>query len=446
MRKEWLFLLIAILLAAVANIGIYLWRATTVTIAVGPADSDEAKLLSAYGEALRQRRLDLRVRVVRVDSLRQSAEALQSRRADLAVVRPDVLLPIDGLTVAVLREDAAVFIAPASAEWSDVSDLAAHKLGVIVQHPADSAAIASLLTHYDLAPPRVTLVPLAPGEAGAALAAKRIDAVALFAAPAGPVVSALVRSLSRPDRKVSVLELPDAAAVAQEMPKFSEVEIPAGGLGGARKEPAEDVQTVAISYRLMARPELDRATVALITQTLFQMRSRLARVTPLANRMQAIDPDDATGAALPYHPGAIDYFAREQKTFIERYADWVYILMFAGGGVASTLAWIRQRMAKSRREMVDNLLERLLALLAETRCARSNHELDNIAAEIDSLVASTVRQARKRTTGTRTMGALIVAIDSVRGAIMDRRIAVNAATPVQLSTLMDGGSRRVAAP
>lgn len=426
-RKTWLVLLIAVTLVAGSGVWFFFLRATVVTIAVAPPDGEEARLLTAYAEALHQKRLNLRVQLLRVNTLRQSAEALQNRQVDLAVVRPDVLLPIDGLTVTVLHEEVALFIAPAGANLGDVGDLAQRKLGVIVQQEADVAAITAILAYYDLAPPRVTVVPLLLSEASAALAAKRIEAVALLATPGGTTVSALVKSLNKVvERKVMVMSVTEAAAIAEEMPRFSEVEIPAGGLGGARKQPSESVKTVGVSYRLMARSELDRVTVASITQALFQLRSRLARSTPLANRMQAIDPDSAVGAALPNHPGAIDYFAREQKTFLERYADWIYIVLFSGGGVLSALAWLRQRILKRRREMVDKLLDRLLVLLTESRAATSHRELDMIAAEVDSLVATTVRQARRRSSGTRTMGALILAIDSTRAAIMDRRIAVSA--------------------
>ena len=423
-----IFLLAAVFVAA-GSLWFFFLRATVVTIAVAPADGDEAKLLTAYAEALRQQRLDLRVRILRFATLQKSAEALQNKQAELAVVRPDVLLPVDGLTVTVLREEAALFIAPAGANLADVGDLAQRKLGVIVQHEADAAAVTAILTYYDLAPPRVTLVPLTLAEASAALAAKRVEAVALFATPGSSQVSALVKALNKvAESKMKVLAVAEAAAIAEELPRFSEVGIPAGGLGGARKQPPEEVKTVGVSYRLMARADFDRVTVARLTQELFLLRSRLARATPLANRMQAIDPDSAVGAALPNHPGAIDYFAREQKTFLERYADYIYILIFSGGGVVSALAWLRQRVMKRRREMIDELLDQLLVLLADARAATSNRQLDVIAAEVDSLVVTTVRQARKRASGTSTMGALILAIDSTRAAIMDRRIAVNGGT------------------
>jgi TRAP-type uncharacterized transport system substrate-binding protein len=250
-RKTWMIFLIAAALVAAGSLCFFFLRATVVTIAVAPPDGDEAKLLTAYAEALRQQRLDLRVRVLRFATLRQSAEALQNKQAELAVVRPDVLLPVDGLTVTVLHEDAALFIAPAGANLADVGDLAQRKLGVIVQHEADAAAVTAILTYYDLAPPRVTLVPLTLAEASAALAAKRVEAVALFATPGSAQVSTLVKALNKvAESKVKVLAVAEAAAIAEELPRFSEVGIPAGGLGGARKQPPEEVKTRGSPGRL----------------------------------------------------------------------------------------------------------------------------------------------------------------------------------------------------
>ena len=68
-RRTWIFLSVTLVLGALASVvGVYLWHATTVTIAVGPADSDEAKLLTAYADTLRQRRFDPRVQIVYDDA------------------------------------------------------------------------------------------------------------------------------------------------------------------------------------------------------------------------------------------------------------------------------------------------------------------------------------------------------------------------------------------
>src|SRR5829696_8388291 len=114
--------------------------------------------------ALGDQKRDVRLRVLPFDDVRKSAEALQAGRADLAVVRPDVLLPNNAGTVAILRDEALTFAGPKAAKIDDLGDLAGKRLGVVSHHEADLPAIAKVLEHYELAAPNLTLVPLARDE------------------------------------------------------------------------------------------------------------------------------------------------------------------------------------------------------------------------------------------------------------------------------------------
>jgi hypothetical protein len=171
----------------------------------------------------------------------------------------------------------------------------------------------------------------------------------------------------------------------------------------------------------MARTDEDRVVISKVAQHLFQMRSRIAQTAPAVHLMKAPETDTATSAALPNHQGAIDYFMREQRTFMDRYGDWLWLGLFASGGLGSAFAWITQLFVRKRRELVDKVLDRVLCILSEARAADTVAKLDDLALEIDGLVTHAVRHARRRTTGTKTMTALIVAIDSARSAIADRR-------------------------
>ncbi len=189
----------------------------------------------------------------------------------------------------------------------------------------------------------------------------------------------------------------------------------AGTFGGRPKRPEEDVETVGVSYRLMARGAVSRVAVASVVQHLFEWRSRLAAVAPIANAMKAPDYDTtvtATSARLPNHPGAVDYFEREQQTFLDRYEDWIYLFAFFGGTLGSGVAWLGQRLARKRRERIDVVLDRLLDILAEAREARTVEVLDALTRETDSLIADVVRQARERAIDSRMISALILAIDA----------------------------------
>ncbi len=134
----------------------------------------------------------------------------------------------------------------------------------------------------------------------------------------------------------------------------------------------------------------------------------------------------ATSARLPNHPGAVDYFEREQQTFLDRYEDYIYLVAFFGGTIGSGFAWLGQRLARKRRERIDIVLDRLLDILREVRVATTVAELDGIVLEIDDLIADVVAQTRERSIDMRTVSALILAVDGVHEAVGDarRRIGV----------------------
>ncbi|MGF3023595.1 TAXI family TRAP transporter solute-binding subunit [Methylobacterium aquaticum] len=436
-RRESFFLLLALALGAVAGAVLYLSRPTTLRVAVGPRDRVESHLIQAYADALARAREDIRLEVVPYDDVRDSAAALQSGRVDLAVVRPDVRLPENGLTLAVLHDEALVVAAPPASGIQAFPDLAGKRLGLVAHHGADQPLVTSLLAYYALTPVPaaaapgagpggVAVVPMRASEVAAALAEHRIDAAAVIAAPSDKSAARVVQAVeaASPGHGATIVAIPDGEAIVQRLPELQAVTIAAGTFGGRPKRPDDDVKTVGASYRLMARASLSRDTAASVTQHLFELRSRLAAMVPTANLMKAPDFDsaaEATSARLPIHPGAVDYYEREQQTFLQRYEDWVYLVAFFGGGLGSAVAWLGQRLAREQRARIDAVLDRLLAILIEARATQDPAALDALAVEIDGLVIDVVRHARAHDTDVRTMSALILAVDAARAAVAECR-------------------------
>jgi TRAP transporter TAXI family solute receptor len=421
-RRETLFLAVALILGLFGLIFVYLSAPTRLSVAVGPPGTADDTLMQTFARLLGQQKTGIRLRVQSTPDVREAAQALERGGADLAVVRSDVALPQNGLTMAVLRDAAVIIVAPTRAKLTKLPDFDGKKLGVVLSHEADPALIATLLKHFDLETPDVTIVPIQAAQAVPSLKAGQIDAVALIAPPTGSNASDFVRGVLKAyDGRITFVGIDEADAIAERNPALSVVTVPAGSWGGRPKQPPDEFKTVGVSYRLMARSEIDRSTISVATQYLFQMRSRLAAVTRAANFMKAPDNDTQTSAMLPNHPGAVDYFQREQETFMERYGDLVYLLAFFGSGIASALAWFRQRFIRRRREEIDDVLDRLLTILAEARDADTLARLDSLSAEIDTLLATAVEHARNGNTDSRATAALVLAIDGARAAIADRR-------------------------
>jgi len=450
LRRETFAAVIVAGLAAAIGAALWFSQATTLTIAVAPRDGTEPALIKAYADALEAGRENIRLRILSFDDVRESAAALQDGRADLAVVRPDVLLPKNGLTLAILRDQAMLIVSPDASGITSFPKLAGRRLGIAAHRSADFWLLKNILAYYDLrleAPETapegaavagrtvqalpantVRLVAIDGSDAAAAIRDKRIDAFVSIIAASAPKARELVDSVRGIGRngKLDLVDVPDSDAVIERFPRLQAVTVPAGLFGGRPKLPAEDVKTVGASYRLMARTSLSRAVAADVTQHLFELRTAAAEETDAAEYVQAPAYDTtvaATSARIPIHPGAIDYFEREQHGFVERYGDTLYLLAALGGGLASALAWLRQRLASLRRERLDEVTDRLLEITDQARALSDPAAIAALSVEIDKLAIEVVRDIRRRELDARTLAAVSIAIETARATVADCRVA-----------------------
>ncbi|MDP4006238.1 TAXI family TRAP transporter solute-binding subunit [Methylobacterium sp. NEAU K] len=433
LRPEVVFLALSIGLGLAAAAAYWVSRATVLTVAVAPSDGTEPALIQAYADALAKRHKEIRLRILPFDDVRDSAEALRDGKADLAVVRPDVELPDNGLTLAILRDQAMIIASPGTSGIDRFPDLDRKRLAILAHRDADEALIRSMLAHYGLTllgkdiegplPPRhVALVEVAEADLATAFARKRVDAVVAVIAPTAPAALRIVETVQAAGRtrKIAFVDVENAEAIVARMPRLQVVSMPAETFGGSPKVPEAEVRTVGASYRLMARSSLSRAVAADVTQHLFELRSFMANVTPAADYVQAPAYEStagATSARLPIHPGAVDYFEREQQSFVERYETWIYLVAFLGGGIGSAVAWVGQRLSRLRRERVEEATDRLLAIRQEAQETDDGGRLAALAREIDDLAGDIAKHALERPTEARTMSAAAIAIDAARSTV-----------------------------
>src|SRR6476646_6704716 len=106
--REILIAMFLLLLVAGSVIGFgvyrYITKPTQFQVAVGDHGSNEQVLIDAFAGALRDSKSSITIQPVFYDDMSQVANALRKGTAPFAVIRPDIELPENGLTVAILRE------------------------------------------------------------------------------------------------------------------------------------------------------------------------------------------------------------------------------------------------------------------------------------------------------------------------------------------------------
>ena len=196
-KRKMMFVTLAGVLAiigAVAGAYYFAMRPVTLRIAVGPANSDDLKVVQALTQAFTQAHGHVRLRPVQTDGAAASAQALADGKADLAIIRGDLEVPKNAQAVATLRKNVAVLWVPPAAKSkgkkagpkiTKIPQLAGHRIGVVGRTQANVNLLKVILQQYGVDPGKVEIVQFPANEAAEAIRNQKADAYLA----AGPVNS-----------------------------------------------------------------------------------------------------------------------------------------------------------------------------------------------------------------------------------------------------------------
>lgn len=363
-------------------------RPRTLSVAVGSADGEAARLMSALATQLASSNAPIRLKVVDTGSALDAAKALAEGKAELAVVRGDVEDLPGGRAVAVLTHGVVMVVATAAARADDLADLATKRIGVLGA-AANKRLVDTLVREYGLTRARFSDVAL--GEARQALQANQIDAL-LVVLPLADRYLATMRELFAGADKLKPVLLPieAAGAIAAVARHYESYELPKGVLRGAPPVPAEDVTTLRVALYLVADKTLDDDSAAVLAKAIMDARTALVATSPILAHIGA--PNTEKDATMPVHPGAAAYFTGSVPTFFEKYGDWIFYGSLSLGFLTSALAGIRNFVRGDARSAPSDILAALDALADRVRRAGSEAELGAIDDELDRLLKAALAQ------------------------------------------------------
>lgn len=424
--RAFTFAIVGGVLAAIAAtaFGVFLYeRPTTLKVAV-TRDSDDQAILAAAAQEFAQEQEELRLKLVVVETLADSARALEEQRVDLAIARSDVAMPQNGQTVLIMRRNAAVLLAPAQSELHSIDDLRGRKIGVLygaqVGKTASQSLLDSALAQYDVSLASVRRVALGLEDVEGAISHHEVDAVLVIDAPSSSAAAAAVAAVAEGGGGQPIfIPIAEAKAIAQRSPNFEPIEVMRGVFGGAQPKPAADFDTLGSSTRLVARHNLGNEVVGELTRLMLEARPSIAAHAPIANRMEA--PATDRGAALPVHPGALAYLDDEEKSFFDNYSDFIYIgamvLSLFGTGLAALVTRFNRRQG----EDFERILQRLIEIIKLSRGVERLDALDDLEQEADELLALALALDKSHALSGNRLAATGLALNQVRHAIAERR-------------------------
>jgi uncharacterized protein len=147
-RRNRTSLVLALALGVLSLSTWYFLLPTWLTVAVTADQTQEAFALAAYARRLDQQKKNTRVRLVRVAGYAEAADALEQESVDLALVRPDIAYPSNGLTIVVLREEALFIVAPSTKKIDIITSLSGKQVGILARNQADVRFLEVVLMHY----------------------------------------------------------------------------------------------------------------------------------------------------------------------------------------------------------------------------------------------------------------------------------------------------------
>jgi hypothetical protein len=121
------------------------------------------------------------------------------------------------------------------------------------------------------------------------------------------------------------------------------------------------------------------------------------------------------------HPGAAAFVDGEEKTFLDRYSDYIWWGLMALSATGSAGAWFAGYLKKDERDGNSSQRERLLDMLTAARHSDSAEELDQMQSEADDILRDTLRCFESGAIEQGSLTAFNIALEQFHNAVADRK-------------------------
>jgi TRAP-type uncharacterized transport system substrate-binding protein len=390
MNKRDMLGYVALVLSILTVIGLFWYNMFvpySFRLATPPAEAEITRAVEALASAMTREKAHARLNIVHFESLGETLQALQSKRADLSLARTDQPLPSASLAVAQIHEFVVVLLADPDSKITRFSDLRGRKLAELTRSPRGSGVLQGMLAVNFMDEKSIEITKVEGlSEIGELTGEKKVDAL-LIALPRSSrnlslAVHAFRQAIGKTPMVIPILEAP---ALALRNPAFAAGEIAPGELASEISLPPAAVKTATFPMLLLADRRLSSASIQELTKQIFNTRQSIIANYPAAGRISALPTK--RGSAFALHPGAITFYDAAETTFLSRYSDVIWLLLFGFSTIISLGIWFLRMLFPHQREILRNEHGELIQLVKDVRAARRVEEIDKIERRVDEIAA-----------------------------------------------------------
>jgi TRAP-type uncharacterized transport system substrate-binding protein len=345
--------------------------------------------------------------------------AFERRECDLAVARADAKLPAWTRSLAILEKDVVLLVAHRGKAPDSAAALRNRKLILATPEGHNDALLRAILTAYALPQAeRRIVVPPNPASVAESFAASPASVIFAVTPRSKLLQGNLLRGIAQ-KYAIALADMPEAAALTKKIRGLSEETVEKGLISAAPLLPAEELTTLSLEVRLVARGSLRDATAAELTRFILENKGDLALNGEFGDSLEP--PDTDKNAPVLSHPGAAQYVNDEEKTFIDLYGDYLYLGAPVAGGVGSFLIWLFSRWTRGAPCSAGDLTQQVLDVAARARGAATTEELDAADEQLDLILNETLGASRDKRLSLEGLEIFRLAYDQTREWIRARR-------------------------
>ena len=412
----------------------YVLRPTTLRIAVGPPGSEDHKLVQLMAQTFAREGSPVRLSPITTEGAQESIALFSAGKTDLAVARGDLNLPENAESVAILRKNVVVlWSAPglptkgkkqSALKVKTLDALAGHRVGVIGRTEANVKLLRVILKESGIDPEKVAVSQFSTSQTAEMARDPSLDAFMAVGPLKSKITVDAIAATATARGEPKFLPIDVADAIAKKNPIYESEEIPGSIFSSSPARPEDKVDTVSINHLIIAPKSLSDTAVAAFARQLFTNRQQLAREQPTASEIEK--PDTDKDAALPAHAGAAAYIDGNERTFLEKYTDYIWGVNLVLSGLGSVGAWLKHYWKRDEREKYVEHRDNLLDLISRVRQAETPEELAEMQGAADVMLREALDCYDDGAIEDSDLSVIGLALEQFHHAVTDRRVVIGA--------------------